>query len=356
MPFTAKRWPYLSATIIAACLGLQCLDYNANEQRVLADELPALAVSESKLDFGEIRPSDTPDKTIQLTNQSADPIAIESIVSTCACTLVESDVSTLAPGESADIKVSLTVSDYPSNKVNTRVHILPKGPDPELVVVKVNATITPEYVVTPQRVDFGEIKLASQPVQTITLKQSGDTPVEVLRVEAPDNIVASFHHVSPKPVTGTTQNAQPPPAEWLVEVKPLNNLPPGPLSGRVSIVTNVKRIAKVDIPINGRIMGLDCTITPKVIVFGPSKPGDTVSTVHIEGSKDLRLANVFCENTELEFTEPSQTEFGAIAFDVTLHPNATPGDKGGKLTLELTEGPAQQTFTVPYFGTVTSAS
>jgi hypothetical protein len=35
-----------------------------------------------------------------------------------------------------------------------------------------------------------------------------------------------------------------------------------------------------------------------------------------------------------------------------LRADATHGDKGGKLTLELTEGAAKQSFTVPFFGTV----
>jgi hypothetical protein len=232
------------------------------------------------------------------------------------------------------------------------VHIVPDDPDPELIVVSVNATITPECVAIPDRLDFGEFKLASQPVQAITLKQNGETPVKILRVETPENVVASFEPVSPKPVTGTSQDAKPHPTEWVIRVKPVAELLPGPLNGRVIIVTNVRRIPNIEIPINGRVMGIDCTITPKVIVFGPSKPGDNVGTVQIDGSNDLRLANVLCENSEFEFTKPSQTDSGPLTFDVRLRADASPGDKGGKLTLELTEGEARQSFTVPYFGSV----
>lgn len=346
-------WPYLITIAFIVCLGLSTLDPNTNEPQARAEQRPALVLSESELDFGEIYPAETPVKTIQLTNEGAETIVIQNLASTCSCTLAELDITSIDPGTSVDLNISLSVSDYPSNKVDTRVHILPDDPNPELVVVSVHATITPECVATPDRLDFGEFKLASQPVQAITLKENGETPVKILRVEAPENVVASFEPVSPKPVTGTPQDAaEPRPTEWVVQVKPVTDLLPGPLNGRVTIVTNVKRIPNIDIPVTGRVMGIECTISPKVIVFGPSKPGDIVGTVSIEGSKDLRLANVLCENSELEFTKLSHTDSGALTFDIMLRADAIPGDKGGKLTLELTEGEAKQTFTVPYFGSV----
>jgi hypothetical protein len=80
-----------------------------------------------------------------------------------------------------------------------------------------------------------------------------------------------------------------------------------------------------------------------------------VATVQLQGSKGLQLVDVSCENSELEFTKPSQSDSGAIAFDVVLRSDAAPGDEGGKITLELTEGPSRQMFTVPYFGTVATA-
>jgi hypothetical protein len=356
MPSTIKRWPYLTAVIIAACLGLQCLDYRANEQRVLADELPVLVTSESKLDFGEILPADTPEKTVTITNQSAREVAIKSTASTCSCTKVESDVTVLAPGESTDITVRLLVADYPSNKVNTRVLIATDGAEPQGVAVEVHAKITPEYLLTPDRLDFGEFKLASQPVRTITLKQNGDTPVKVLQVDAPDNVVVTFKPVPVKPDTGAPHEPEPHPTEWVIQVQPVAELVPGPLNGRVTVVTDVKRMPNIDVPINGRVLGIDCTITPKVIVFGPSKPGDMVATVLVDGSNDLRIASVTCEDSELEFTKPSQSGTGAHTFDILLRADAAPGDKGGKIAIELTEGPARQTVTVPYFGTVVNAS
>jgi hypothetical protein len=347
-----SRWPYLTAIIIVVCLGLTKLYPNTNAQEARAEQRPTLVLSETELDFGEICPAETPVKTIQVTNEGADTITIQNLASTCSCTLAELDITSIPPGTSANLTVRLSVSDYPSNNVNTRVHIVPDDPDPELIVVSVHATITPECVATPNRLDFGEFKLASQPVQTITLKQNGETPVKILRVEAPENFVASFEPVSPKPVTGTSQEVEAHPSEWVIQVKPFADLLPGPLNGRVTIVTNVKRIPNIEIPIIGRVMGIDCTITPKVIVFSPSKPGDNVGTVQIDGSKDLRIANVLCENSELEFTKLSHTDSGALTFDIMLRADAIPGDKGGKLTLELTEGEAKQTFTVPYFGSV----
>jgi hypothetical protein len=347
-----SRWPYLTAITIVVCLGLSKLYPNTNAQEAGAEQRPALVLSETELDFGEIYPAETPVKTIQVTNEGAETIVIQNLASTCSCTLAELDITSIDPGTSVVLNISLSVSDYPSNKVDTRVHILPDDPDPELVVVSVYATIKPECVATRDRLDFGEFKLASQPVQTMTLKQNGETPVKILRVEAPENLVASFEPVLPKPVTGTSQDAEPHPTEWVIQVKPVADLLPGPLNGRVTIVTNVERIPNIDIPVTGRVMGIDCTITPKVIVFGPSKPGENVGTVQIDGSEELRLANVSSENSELEFTILSRTDSGALTFDVKLRDDATPGDKGGKLTLEVTEGEARQTFTVPYFGSV----
>ncbi|MCC6486540.1 MAG: DUF1573 domain-containing protein [Candidatus Hydrogenedentes bacterium] len=326
------------------------------DQRAHAEGLPALTLSASELDFGEILPSEAPEKTIRVTNNGTKEIVIRSIASTCSCTVVESKLATLAPGASGDIIVRLAVSDYPSNKVNTRVYIVPAGSEPERLSVEVRATIKPEYVLTPEGADFGEIKLATQPVKTIILKQNGKEPPKILRVDASGNVSATFKQAAPKPATGTTLDAQPRPSEWIVEIKAVPGPLPGPLTGRVTITTNIKRMPKIDVPVSGRVLGLACTITPKVIVFGPSKPGETVAQVRIEGSNELQLARVQCSDAELEFTNPTRTDDGAIIFDVKLTTGATPGDEGGKLHLELIEGPSQQTFTVPYFGTVAAPS
>ncbi|UZD22834.1 DUF1573 domain-containing protein [Algoriphagus halophytocola] len=111
----------LLMTVFAFVFALQV---NAQEQNG-----PVITFKEKSIDFGDITQGDKVSHTFELTNSGTAPLVISNVAATCGCTVPSWPKEPVAPGKSAEIKVSFN-SAGKMGKQNSVVRIYSNASEP----------------------------------------------------------------------------------------------------------------------------------------------------------------------------------------------------------------------------------
>lgn len=103
------------------------LVFQANAQDQAAGAV--ISFKESAKDFGDIVQGDKVEHTFTLTNTGTAPLVISNVAATCGCTVPSWPKEPIAPGKSADIKVSFN-SAGKMGKQNSVVRIYSNASEP----------------------------------------------------------------------------------------------------------------------------------------------------------------------------------------------------------------------------------
>lgn len=303
-----------------------------------------LVLEKTEIDFGDVKSSDTPEKELLLTNQSNKPISITRANSSCGCTHASVVETKLGPGQSTKVGIKLHLDDYSSNKVYSNVWIDAEDNDTARPQVTVHAKVLPEYVVTPETVDFGRIKRNAQQSATVRIAHQYGPPLKILKVELPESLVGALKENEPRTLKPSSHY------EFPIQLAPDQQA--GPFNTRIAVITDSKRIPRIEIPVHAELVGVECNIHPKVLVFGPASPGAELGTLTVEGVNALQINGVTVADKDIVATikevEPNKK------YEVSLRANksAANGKKAGKIQIQVKEGDLTETREVAYYGTI----
>lgn len=90
---------------------------------------PVITFKEKSIDFGDITQGDKVSHTFELTNSGSAPLVISNVAATCGCTVPSWPKEPVAPGKSAEIKVSFN-SAGKMGKQNSVVRIYSNASEP----------------------------------------------------------------------------------------------------------------------------------------------------------------------------------------------------------------------------------
>lgn len=90
---------------------------------------PVISFKEKSIDFGDIVQGAKVEHTFVLTNTGAAPLVISNVAATCGCTVPNWPKEPVAPGKSAEIKVSFN-STGKMGKQNSVVRIYSNATEP----------------------------------------------------------------------------------------------------------------------------------------------------------------------------------------------------------------------------------
>jgi len=314
---------------------------------VFSEDTSPLRVESYEIDFGDVRSTDEPTKEIEISNIGERSIGLIRATSSCGCTKAELDPIDLKAGTSAKLHLSLLLSDYSSDKVLSHVSVETNDPNHPVLQITVRANVIREYSVTPISVDFGRVKRNTKPTATLDFFQHYGPEISILRIETPPEL--SITH----DVATTTQEQ----AFSVPRARIAITLTPGKLNdrynSRFTLVTDSKRLPKLEIPVTAEIVGVEYSIMPKVLVFRP------ISTIGDLGSFLVKatgpITGVSGTTDDLAITVRVEEMESGKQFKVILVGSATlsPGKKVGKVKLVVSEGDLSDTRDVPYFGTIT---
>lgn len=103
---------------------------------------PRIAVEPASFDFGKALPNKTLNKEFQLRNFGNADLVIESVSTTCGCTVGQLDTRTLKPGMSVPLRVSLETRNY-SGSLQRAVLIRSNDRAKGLLEIRVLANVQP---------------------------------------------------------------------------------------------------------------------------------------------------------------------------------------------------------------------
>ena len=101
---------------------------------------PRIRVEPEAFDFGKALPAKTLRKEFTLSNFGDAALVIENVSTTCGCTAALASDTTLAPGSSTVLRVTLETRSY-SGKLDRQVLVRSNDPKTPLLTVKVSATV-----------------------------------------------------------------------------------------------------------------------------------------------------------------------------------------------------------------------
>ncbi len=299
-----------------------------------------MALSADRVNFGEVQPEDTPKETVEVRNAGDEPLRIERVGSSCGCTTARLEPSVLAPGEATPLEIALSLADYGSDHVRTRITLVTNDPERPEATVEVSADIVPEFTLEPGELDFGRVKGGREAVRTLEVKPAKGRRIRVTRVEASER----FEVRREEPDSGEEA--------YRITVRVPPELRTGLHQGRVAVVTDVARMARRAVPVRVEVVGLEVQATPNVLVFGPAAPGALAGTAEISAPAAFEVTGVTCPTDLLRVAVREVEEGRRYALDFAVDPGAASGDCQGQVTVNLTDGILSETVSIPFFGTV----
>ena len=93
------------------------------------ETVPVISFKENSIDFGDIVQGKKVEHTFVLTNTGKQPLIISNVAATCGCTVPSWPKEPVAPGKSAEIKVSFN-STGKVGKQNSVVRIYSNASEP----------------------------------------------------------------------------------------------------------------------------------------------------------------------------------------------------------------------------------
>ncbi len=221
-----------------------------------ADEGAVATVLEPNYNFGTVSQGQRVEHEFAVRNDGDADLVIQRVAPSCGCTAAAMSASAIKPGTSEKIKVTFNTAGFYGAKTKT-VSVLTNARNQAELVLKVQGTIERHVIVSPERLDFGDIGSdTSQPLRT------REFTVEV--VEGVDKQVADVRSVS-KFLSVQAQGTQGRAQKYSVVLLP--GAPRGELRDRVLVEFKNPDHSAINVPVNASVLG-DVRLTPSTVSFG----------------------------------------------------------------------------------------
>ena len=112
----------------------------------------------------------------------------------------------------------------------------------------------------------------------------------------------------------------------------------------------------ITVPARARFVGIECSITPQVLVFDETAPGSSVGLVRIVGDPEMKVIKVESDSGYVTCAIAASEDPGEYNIEVALAPEAPIGDLTSRLTITLTDGVLTETSMIIATGRVLRSS
>jgi hypothetical protein len=176
--------------------------------------------------------------------------------------------------------------------------------------------------------------------------QARDVPVVLERVETPPELAASFERVTPEPNTAPLRNV------YRVEVRLDAPQDVRRVQSWLALVTNLERLPERKVRVKAEVIGVQCIITPKVVVFGPDPPGAEVGRIEVATDRPFIISSAISSDGAVRANIGNPEPANSHVVVLRLSKDASPGDVIGKVRLVLVEDGLTESREVSFYGSV----
>ncbi len=292
-----------------------------------------------QLDFGTIANDKFAYREVKIHNTGKADLEIKDLQNSCGCTASVVDKDIVAPGDFATIRVSFNPKKLAGFEAKRTVTILSNSKENPRLVLPITLKIDPEFSVTPDELDFGDIQRGEAALATIVMRQLTDKQEIILKkLTEPRGIVKNIgvsYSERPK-----SERADPDKHEYEIVVSLPENLSVGPLRSSFYMETNCERFPKLLIPIKANVVSF-YTVEPARVSFGRIAPGaEKASVLKVSGVDNAKITvsdvSVDLEGILLEMR--ASADSNVVEFDLKIDENAPIGYKRGELKFSIASG------------------
>lgn len=280
---------------------------------------PAIYIEMKEFDMGEIVNDQSTVAEVAVYNRGNAPLIISGVKTQCGCTKGRMASSTIAPGESENLIITVDPFRIPGFSSTKMLTLSSNDPVSPKTYLNVHATVEKEVEVEPEVLDFGEVRKGQGAEITLRVRQLNDEPLEIR--SAGVQARKALFEVEYEPVPESEWRT-PGKREYLVTARVLPSAPMGQLLSRLAIVTNNKRLRNLPVAIRGQVTG-SYSIRPSLVRIRNVGAGETRENVlTITAKTDLTAELVGSDNEYLTVTQHPGATPNSVAFDIAISAGA----------------------------------
>jgi hypothetical protein len=286
-------------------------------------------LNEASHDFGVVATGAKVEHRFIVENIYEEDADIESVTSSCGCSIPQVNRKHLKTWEKAEILVILDTRGFRGWKDATITVKLDK-PFPAEVQLHVHAYIRTDIVVQPGGLSFGSVVQGEKAEQTVTISYAGRDDWRLVKLECANSAIqarAVETHRSAGQVT------------YSMAVTLTPGAAPGYFRDQLVLVTNDYdvRSARVPVTVEGLVMA-PLSVQPSSLLMGVTQPGQPITKkIVVLGRVPFRILAVHPSDARFQCKIPAGDSKRMYVLPVTFlaeQAEATVGTVSGKLRIE----------------------
>lgn len=148
-----------------------------------------VAFEPETLEFGELLPQVPASRTVRIRNLTATPLAVTEAITDCPCTSATVPDAPIAPGESAEVEVTIDPGERQGVSLGKKLAFLVEGHDP--VSLRIEASVPLFVRASPEAIDAPADDVAEPAPTAISLEAVDGTAFTVSESDPPVIVVGS---------------------------------------------------------------------------------------------------------------------------------------------------------------------
>jgi len=271
----------------------------------------------TKHDFGTVPRAAKAEFAFELTNLYVQDVRIAGVRTSCGCTTPRVSKRTLKTHEKGAIIAKFNTRSFLGQRRATITVILDR-PQYAEVQLAIAGYVRRDVVLDPGFVNFGAVDHGSTAERRVRVEYAGRNDWKIVDIHSQNEHLEC--ETNEKHRGGNRAGY-----DLLLRLK--DDAPVGYLKEQVLLVTNDRRLPKLQLLVDGRVV-CPLTVSPALLSFGVVQPGQQATkTLVVRGENPLAIVDLQSTDRRITFAKPEDRK-ALHLIPVTF----TAGDQPGKIT------------------------
>lgn len=245
-------------------------------------------------DFGDVQLGDVPEHRFQFENVFNETFHIQSVNSSCGCTIATASKTTLKTWEKGEILCKFNTPAVGTGFKQATITVKFDRPYRAEMQLSVKGNIITGMTLEPKTIDFGQVVENNLPVRTVQLRSSGNPNFRIRDVKS------VFKHISVQVQETGRNNGM---VSYNIITKLKDSVPKGFTQDQLYLEVEEGRnydgsvkLKQLTLPFNAKVTSA-LQLSPEVLSLGPITPGDVVKKkVFLKSDKPFYIRDVRCQS------------------------------------------------------------
>jgi len=269
--------------------------------------------AELSKDFGTVPRGPLLTHPFHVRNNGSAPIHIADVRVSCGCVTAAALENTIAPGQETIILAQMNTTRFAGMKTVT-IFVRFDQPHSEEVRLWVQANSRDDVTVTPDAVNFGQVKRNSTPAASVTVSFLGSNSWRIQGTQCESNYIQATIKEEKRTASEVS---------YTLTARLRADAPVGKWYTDIWLQTNNPATPRVRVPVNVEIESA-LSVSPAVVDLGQVKVGSTVERkVIVRGVTPFQITTVKGADQNLVVRETTSGSRPVHVLSVTLKPGAS---------------------------------